>query len=206
MRKFLMISAALAALATASPGFAQSADTDATAGAAAGGVAGGIAGFFLGGPIGAIIGGWTGAVIGAEAAVPDVVIRYAGEHPVEPVRISGEINVGYKVGDEISIHAVEGSDRYGYFYANNRVWIVDLETHEVVMSPGYTLRQADIEYVRAHQQADISYTGTLTVGSTLDGDFELFGLPDDETYAYVYVGGRPVLVDRTSRVILWIGD
>lgn len=206
MRKFLMISAALAALATATPSLAQSADAEATAGAAAGGVAGGIAGFFLGGPIGAIIGGWTGAVIGAEAAVPDVVIRYAGEHPVEPVRITGEINVGYKVGDEITIHAVEGDDRYGYFYANNRVWIVDLETREVVMSPGYTLREADIDYVRSNRIDDVAFTGTLQIGATLDGDFELFGLPDNDAYAYVYVGGRPVLVDRTSRVILWIGD
>lgn len=206
MRKFLMISAAIAALVSAGPSLAQSTDTDATAGAAAGGVAGGIAGFFLGGPIGAIIGGWTGAVIGAEANVPDVVIRYAGEHPVDPIRISGEIKVGYKLGEDIRIHAVEGSDRYGYFYANNRVWIVDLETREVVMSPGYTLREADIDYVRTHHVDDIAYSGTLQVGATIDGDFELFGLPDDETYAYVYVSGRPVLVDRTSRVILWIGD
>ena len=125
MRKLLMIGAAVAALSVASPVTAQ--DSDVIVGGAAGGATGGTIGFLLGGPIGAIIGGWTGAAIGASVLSDDVVFERGGS-----VRLSGSIGVGDVVEDEIELRLIDGEDRYGYFRANGAIYVVDLESREVV--------------------------------------------------------------------------
>ncbi len=203
MRKLLMLGVALASITVAAPALAQSDNTKAAVGATAGGATGGTIGFLLGGPIGAIIGGWTGAVIGADAAVSDASIRYVGAHPVEPVRIQGSIDVGYVVGDDIVIHPIEGDDKYGYFYANGRVWIVDLGTHKVVQSPGFTIRKDAVAYVKANKVNNVTISGDLQVGARLDPGVELTAVPDSD-FSYVYVGDRPALVDTGSRTVVWI--
>lgn len=207
LKKTLLLGAALISVSAVTPALAQTSDDGkAVVGATAGGATGGTIGFLLGGPIGAVVGGWAGAVIGAEAAVPETSIRYVGEHPVDPVRVSGNLAVGYKVTNEIKVYPIEGDDRYGYFYANGRVWIVDLETNEVVQSPGYAIRQADVDYVRANRVDNVNFSGELVVGTRLDGDLTIAEIPEDSDFSYVYVNDRPVLVDRSSRVVLWIGE
>lgn len=138
MKKLLI--ASLAVIAMASPAFAQDADADADGGAAVGGAAGGAAGAVAGGlifgPIGAVIGGFTGAVIGAEAGVEASTIEFARLNPTEPVAIEGDIDVGFVVPAEVTIHEVEGDDQFGYFYTEDRLWIVNLEDRTVVYSPG----------------------------------------------------------------------
>src|SRR5688572_1236207 len=135
MRKFLALGVALATLSVAVPALAQDNDSDAAAGAAVGATTGGTIGFFLGGPIGAIFGGFAGAVLGADAAVDEASIRFAGEHPVDVVLLEGELQIGAVLDADIEIHPIEGDDEFGYIYANNRVWIVDLETRAIVHSP-----------------------------------------------------------------------
>src|SRR5690606_41821026 len=105
LRKLLMLGVAVIPLGAAAPALAQSDnDAEATVGATAGGAAGGTLGFLIGGPVGAIVGGFAGAVIGGEAAVSPEVIAYAGENPVEPVYLETNIDVGYQVGNEITVH------------------------------------------------------------------------------------------------------
>ncbi len=120
--------------------------------------------FSLGGPVGAIVGGWAGAVIGGEAAVSDASIRYAGENPVDVVYLDSDLTVGAKIGDDVTIHPIEGDDQYGYIYANNRVYIIDLESHEVVQSPGYLIPNEAVSYVEANPTASISVDGDLGPG------------------------------------------
>ena len=206
MRKLLLLGVALATVSAAAPVMAQSNnDTDAAIGATAGGATGGTIGFLLGGPIGAIVGGWAGAVIGADAAVSEESIRYAGQNPVDTVYLESDIDVGYRVSGDVTVYPIEGDDRYGYFYANNRVWIVDLESGEVVQSPGYTIREDAVAYVQANPLDDAGYSGDLSVGASISGDLNLVELPDYRGVSYIYVDGRPVLIDSNNRTVLWVG-
>lgn len=140
MKKMLLASVAVIALA-AGPAFAQNTtNTEAEAGAAVGGAAGGATGAVVGGlifgPIGAVIGGFTGATIGASAGVEASTVEYVRLNPVEPVIIEGDVDVGYVVPEEVVIYPVEGDENYGYFYTNDRAYIVDINNRAIVYSPG----------------------------------------------------------------------
>ena len=45
---------------------------------------------------------------------------------------------------DVELHIVEGDESHGYFYTEDRLWFVDLETREVVYSPG-TVVAAEVE-------------------------------------------------------------
>jgi hypothetical protein len=206
MRKLLLASVAVLAFGAMSPAMAQNNNT--TAGAAVGGTAGGVTGgtigFFLGGPIGAVIGGFTGAVIGSQAAVSASTVEYSARNPVDPIYLDDDIEVGYKLGNNVKVYPVEGDDKYGYVYANNRVYIVDMNTHEVVHSPGYVIPERTVAYVKAHPSANLSFKGELAPGAELSGDFQFGDIPDDPSYSYAYIDNRPVLVDRRSHRVVWV--
>jgi hypothetical protein len=205
MRKILMLGTALVALSMASPALAQNNDNaEAAVGATAGGATGGTIGFLLGGPIGAIFGGFAGAVIGAEAAVSDESIRYAGEHPVDAVYLDTDLEVGFVLDDGVTVHEIEGDDTYGYIYANNRVYIVDLESRAIVHSPGFLIPERAVTFIEANPTASIEFDGELSAGVELDADIEIAEVPDDPMYGYVYINDRPVLVDRGTRMIIWV--
>jgi hypothetical protein len=204
MRKFLALGVALATLSVAMPAMSQ--DSDAAAGATVGAATGGTIGFFLGGPIGAIFGGFAGATLGASAAVDEASIRFAGENPVDPVFLQGDLVIGARLGADVEIHAIEGDDRFGYIYAHNRVWIVDLETREIVHSPGFIVPERVVAFVETNELDPIEFEGELEAGLVLDADIELAEIPDSEFFGYVYIDGRPVLVDLDSRTVIWIGS
>jgi hypothetical protein len=206
MRRFLVLGVALATLGVAMPAVAQDSDDDAAVGATVGATTGGTLGFFLGGPIGAIFGGFTGAVLGADAAVDEASIRFAGEHPVEAVVLEGDLDIGARLDADIEIHEIEGDDDFGYIYANNRVWIVDLDTHEIVHSPGFVVREDVIAFVEENELDPIEFEGDLEAGLVLDDDIEVAEIPDDPNFGYVYIDGRPVLVELDSRTVIWVRD
>lgn len=208
MKKLLTSSLAVIALA-AGPAFAQisespQTDDDALLGGSAGAAAGGTVGFVLGGPIGAIVGGFTGAVLGAEAAVPEQTIVYAGNNPVEPVYLDTQLEVGAAVPETVTVYEVEPTPEYGYFYANNRVYIVDNNSREIVYSPGFTIPQDAVSYVEANPTTSVEISGDLAPGAQIDGTVEISTVPDYPRYGYVYVDDRPALVDRDTRTIVWI--
>jgi hypothetical protein len=204
MRKFLMLGVALVSLGAAVPALAQSSDASATAGATVGGVTGGTIGFLLGGPIGAIFGGFAGAVIGGEAAVSPEVVRYAGENPVDPVYLDADLTVGTVVSGDITVYPVEGDEQFGYFYANNRVYIVDMETMTIVQSPGFVVPQNVVAYIEANPRSSVMFEGDVAAGVTLQGDIEIAAIPESRGYGYVYLNDRPALVDLDTRTVVWI--
>ncbi len=196
MRKSLMIGAALLSLAVAMPAYA------AGVGATTGATTGATLGFVFGGPIGAVIGGFSGAAIGS--TTEDAAVTYAGNHPVEQVYVKDRLGVGYKVGTSIKIHAIDGDDAHGYFYANNRVWIVDRSTGEVVASPGFVVSENAVTYVKKHPTASVRISGKVAPGLVLDSNVALTDIPDANGYSYVYVDNRPALVDAGSRTVVWV--
>lgn len=208
MRKILLASvAALALSASATAVSAQDATPSERAGAVvgttAGAVTGGTIGFFLGGPVGAVIGGFTGAAIGGAAGVSAASVDYAANNPLDPVYIDGSVDVGYVVPEDIVIAEVPDDPAYGYIYANNRVYIVDRNTREIVHSPGYIVPNDVVGYVEANPVDDVQFSGTVEAGVTFDG--ELFDVPDSDFYGYAYVDGRPILVEEASGRIVWVG-
>ena len=135
MRKIILAGAALLSLGAALPAYAQTVRTDLAP--AAGATTGATLGFLFGGPIGAVIGGFSGAAVGT--AVDQADVTYVGTHPVEQVHINGDIGVGYKVGTRIHLHDIKGDPDHAYFYANNRVWIVDRASGAFVGTPGFMM-------------------------------------------------------------------
>jgi hypothetical protein len=217
MKKILMASVAAMSLAAVLPAMAQdtvvgveqSSTTDAEEGALVGG-AGGAAvgasvGAVVGGPIGAIIGGFAGATLGAGAGVQASSVEYAMAQPVEPIYFSDSVDVGYVVPADVTIYPIEGDADFGYVYANDRVWIVDLNTRTFVQSPGYLVSQNSAEYVRANPVDSVELDGDIVVGYVVPESVELTRVPDS-SYSYVYVGDRPALVDTNTRVIVQIND
>jgi len=211
MKKILLASVAALSLAAALPAFAQdkvvgvesNSDAGAVIGATGGGTTGAVIGAFLGGPIGAVIGGFAGAAIGAEAGIATSSIDYVAANPVEPIYFDGSADIGYVVPADVTIYPIEGDAQYGYVYANDRVWIVDLTTRAFVQSPGYLVPQATADFALANPVASAQLEGDVVVGYVLPEGVALTEVPDSR-YSYVYVGDRPALVDGTSRTIVWI--
>lgn len=206
MRKILLAGTALLALSTVLPAYAESTTNEkagAVVGATTGGVTGGTIGFFLGGPIGAVIGGFTGAAIGASAGVSATTVDYSANNPVDPVVIRGNIDVGFVVPDDVQIASVPDDDRYGYIYANNRVYIVDRDSRKIVHSPGFLIPSNVVSYVEANPVDNVTFTGKLSAGADFSG--QLTVIPDSDYYGYAYVDGRPVLVEKSSNRIVWVG-
>lgn len=111
-------------------------DANAAVGGAAGGTTGAVVGGLVFGPLGAVIGGFTGAAIGAAGGVEASSVEYVRLNPTEPIVIEGDLDVGYVVPEDVTLHVIEGDEGHGYFYTNDRVYFVDLSNRTVVYSPG----------------------------------------------------------------------
>ena len=210
MKKLLLASMAALSLA-AFPAFAQDqvvgtqpdAEAGAVIGATGGGTTGAVIGGLLGGPIGAVIGGFAGATIGAEAGIATSSVEYVSTHPVEPIYLDGSLDVGFVVPAEVNVYPIEGDAAYGYIYANDRVWIVDLETRAAVLSPGYLVPQAAADFAVANPVTSVEAQGDVVVGYVLPDGTEVTTIPDSR-YGYVYLGDRPALVDSSTNTVIWI--
>ncbi|HEY0034857.1 MAG TPA: DUF1236 domain-containing protein [Devosia sp.] len=213
MKKILLASVAAISLAAALPvmaqdtvvGVEQSSDADegALVGGAGGAAVGASVGAVVGGPIGAIIGGFAGATLGASAGVQASSVEYAMARPVEPIYFTDSVDVGYVVPADVNIYPIEGDADFGYVYANDRVWIVDLESRTFVQSPGYLVPQTSADYVISNPIDPVELEGDVVVGYVVPESVELVRVPDS-SYSYVYVGDRPALVDTNTRVIVQI--
>ncbi len=209
MKKTLLASVAVLSLALAVPAMAQDAgvvnpEAGAAIGATGGAAGGATLGFLAGGPIGAIIGGFAGAVIGAEAGISTSTIEYAGNNPVEPIVIDGAVDVGATVPAGVTVYPVEGDPAYGYLYANGRVWIVDIASNTLVYSPGYLVNQSAADFAVANPVDPITAEGDVVVGYVLPDGTTVTPLPEDPYYGYVYINGRPALVENSSRTVVWL--
>ena len=210
MKKLLLASMAALSLA-AFPAFAQDqvvgtqpdAEAGAVIGATGGGTTGAVIGGLLGGPIGAVIGGFAGATIGAEAGIATSSVDYVATHPVEPIYLDSAMDVGFVVPAEVNVYPIEGDAAYGYIYANDRVWIVDLETRAAVLSPGYLVPQAAADFAVANPVTSVEAQGDVVVGYVLPDGTEVTTIPDSR-YGYVYLGDRPALVDSSTNTVIWI--
>ena len=183
-----------------------------TFGAAAGGATGAIAGAVVGGPVGAVVGGVAGAALGAETAVPEEVRTYVISNPVESATIEGELTADYVVPESVTVHEIPADPGYGYIYVDGRPVIVKMDNRKVVYVPAAdSTASVEVEvpdtvvtYVQEHPVEPVTLEGKVAVGSPLPDSVELIEVPENPDYAYVYVDSGPVLVERSTRKVVWV--
>jgi len=73
-----------------------------------------------------------GALAAAPDDVPDELIGYVTEHPLDPVAIDGTVEIGYEVPASAELQPVEGYDGYSYFYHEGRPYVVKTAERRVV--------------------------------------------------------------------------
>ncbi|MDB5560652.1 MAG: hypothetical protein JWN11_70 [Hyphomicrobiales bacterium] len=206
MRKVLLAGAALLALGAVNPAMAQDrAAAGAAVGATTGAATGATAGFFLGGPLGAVIGGFTGAAVGSQAGISSTSMDYVSRHPVQPVDVGTDFRVGARLGPDVTIYPIQGDRRHGYIYANGRAYIVNLGNRQVLASPGYAIPQRSVDYAMRHRSGAAKLKGSVAVGYKVPANVSLTAIPSDNSYSYVYINGKPALVDNSTHVLVWMG-
>jgi len=128
MRKLALVGAALIAVATITPTFAD--DSGAAVGGAAGATTGATAGFFIAGPVGAVVGGVLGAGVGA--GITSDAQDYARAHRQASIAYDGDLRPGYRVGKGLKLYAIPNDHQYSYVYVNDQPVLIDNNTGTVV--------------------------------------------------------------------------
>ena len=83
----------------------------AVAGGTTGALTGGTVGFIVGGPVGAVVGGIAGSVVGGAVGISAASIDFAANHKVDEIVIEGDIRLGDRVAENVTIHAIDGDPR-----------------------------------------------------------------------------------------------
>lgn len=210
MRKILMAGAALA-LIGATAAHADDSDKEALGGAA-GGAAGAAAGAVVGGPIGAAVGGVVGFAIGAEAAVPEDARVYVMENPTPPVILEGQVTADTRFDNTVTLTPIPEHPDLAYVYVNNRPVIVRTDSRQVIYAPeveatasiSADVPETTITYVERHPLEPVILEGPVEAGMVIPETVQIAEVPESPSYGYIYVDQRPVLVDRSSREVIWV--
>nr|WP_314092865.1 DUF1236 domain-containing protein [uncultured Shinella sp.] len=128
----IALSAAVAAVLTAAPAFADDNTSD---GAAVGVVGGAATGAVVGGPVGAVVGGAVGAIAGAALDPPPrKVVTYVEQQPIpaNPVVVEEVVEVGHPLPKTVVLTPVPEDPTYSYAVVNQKRVIVDPNTYTVV--------------------------------------------------------------------------
>ena len=181
-------------------------------GGATGGVAGAAAGAVVGGPIGAVVGGVAGFAIGAEAAVPEDARVYVLENPTPPVVLEGQVTADTRFDDTVVLTPIPEHPDLAYVYVDNRPVIVRTDSRQVIYAPEVEttasispdISETTITYVEQHPVEPVILEGPVEAGVVIPQTVEIVEVPESPSYGYIYVEQRPVLVDRTSREVIWV--
>jgi hypothetical protein len=128
MKKIILASCALLAVAIAGQANAQQGTVNGAAGGA-------VTGAIVGGPVGAAVGGVVGAIAGtAIDPPPREVVTYVQEQPAPTTAVTIEqpVVVGKVIPQTVVITPVPSNPHYAYAVVNNQRVIVDPQTHTVV--------------------------------------------------------------------------
>lgn len=210
MRKILIAGAALAFIGATA---AQADDQDREVlGGAAGGAAGAAAGAVVGGPIGAVVGGIAGMAIGAEAAVPNDARVYVIENPTPPVVLEAPLTADARLDGSVTLAPIPNHPDLGYVYVDNRPVIVRADSRQVIYAaPVETtasistgLPDTTITYVERHPVEPVILEGPVEAGVVVPETVQIVEIPESPDYGYIYVDNRPVVVNRSTRQVIWV--
>ena len=71
-------------------------------------------------------------VVPSQDAMPDELIGYVRENPLDPVAIEGDVDIGYEVPAGAALEPVAGYDGYSYFYHDGRPYVVKTAERRVI--------------------------------------------------------------------------
>ena len=71
-------------------------------------------------------------VVQSQDAMPDELIGYVRENPLDPVAIEGDVDIGYEVPAGAALEPVAGYDGYSYFYHDGRPYVVKTAERRVI--------------------------------------------------------------------------
>jgi hypothetical protein len=104
----------------------------------------------------------------------------------------------------VTLTPIPDYPEYAYVYVDGRPVLVRIENREVVYSPGYVVAPQTVTYVEANPLDPVVIDGGVTVGAAVPAGVQLVEIPDDPAYAYVYTDTGPVLVNKSSRTVVWV--
>ncbi len=64
--------------------------------------------------------------------VPESAVAYVRANPTTSVTVSGTIEPGFVVGDDVEVTTIPDVRGYGYFYVDDRAALVDARSHTVI--------------------------------------------------------------------------
>lgn len=135
--------------------------------------------------------------------MPEPAVQYVVANPVEPVTLEGRIVEGMVVPETATLQPIPEYPDYAYVYADGRPVIVKAQTREVVYSPGYVVPDQTVTYVERNPIDPVTVDTTITTGSVVPQEVEIVPVPEDPAYGYIYTESGPVLVERSSRTVVW---
>ncbi|MBZ9655018.1 DUF1236 domain-containing protein [Phyllobacterium lublinensis] len=138
--------------------------------------------------------------------VPQRARDYVIAHPADPVVIEGNLSQGYVVPQGIVVRPIPESPGYGYIYVDGRPVIVSLDNRQVVYldEPARGVPDEVITYVERNPVDAVMVEGPIDTGTVIPEGVPLVAVPDQPRYSYVYVEGRPALVDNGTRRVVWV--
>lgn len=156
-----------------------------------------------------------GRAYGMEDSVPPEVRTYVMEHPVRPLSTQLPLSDDYAFGSDVELFPVPGYPEYGYVYADGRPVIVQLQTRRLVYAPaplatGSTasirgeIPQEAIMYIEGHPLDPVMLEGPVEMGTVIPEDLQVVVVPDEPDYGYIYVDQQPVLVQMSTRRVVWV--
>lgn len=75
----------------------------------------------------------TGEIVSSPGyVVPESAVAYVRANPSASVTISGSLEPGYVVGDDVEIVSIPDAQGYSYFYVDNRAALVDARSRTVI--------------------------------------------------------------------------
>lgn len=106
-------------------------NNDNTGGTVAGAATGAIVGSLIAGPVGAVVGGVIGGATGNQITPPQQVVTYVRDNQVDPVYLDGEVVIGARVPDNVTIYEVPDYE-YRYAYVNGVPVLIEPGNQQIV--------------------------------------------------------------------------
>lgn len=141
--------------------------------------------------------------------VPRTVQDYVIAHPADPVIIDDDIGEGYILPEAVTVIPIPDDPDFGYIYVDGKPVIVSMQNRRVVYysegpDAGPLIPDDVVTYIETNPSPPVIYEDELVEGAILPDDIPLEIIPDEPTYSYIYVDGRPALVESGTRRILWV--
>ena len=138
--------------------------------------------------------------------VPQSARDYVIANPADPVVIDGDLSQGYVVPENVVVRPIPESPGYGYIYVDGRPVIVSMENRQVVYLSDDSQEVPDdvVSYIETNPTDPVVIDGDIATGTVIPDDVPLVAVPDQPRYSYVYVQGRPALVERNTRRVIWV--